>query len=48
MIGSHDEAGSPSPLMKMINFLGLSSCWLIGGKNVYEMGALGLLGMTSF
>jgi hypothetical protein len=46
MVGIQEEAGRPRPLMKIIRVLDGER--EVGGKKVYEMGAVGLLGMVRY
>lgn len=44
--GSQEEAGRPSPLMKIIKLIFLWVSGAVPGKNVYAIGASGLLGIV--
>ena len=44
MLGSHDEAGSPRPLTKMMSL----DRWMEAGRKVWDMGAFGLLGIVRY
>ena len=45
MLGSHEEAGRPSPFTKTMRCSFNDGCGLMAGKKTYEIGAEGLLGI---